>query len=173
MERSQQEPQLARACLDHLRFEESELHALRDNLESLHRAVLAGDMKTVAAITSPRSGLPDYRDRTDRARESFCRTAATAMGLAPFKVNVDRIAADVPEPWRHQIRESSARVARLAADIRAQSRRTAVILACCRTMARQILADIGGIGNNVDRYGPSGAPVDEGRPDSRLVTGTM
>jgi len=173
MHPSPQEPPLARACLEHLHFEESELQALRDNLEALHRAILAGDVKGVSAITNQRTGISDYRDRTDRARDCFCRFASSALKLPVSKINLDRIAAAVAEPWSSQIRESTKRIARAVAEIQSQSRRTSTILACCRAMARQILADVGGIGNRVDRYGPSGVYVDDSRPDSRLVTGTM
>jgi hypothetical protein len=173
MHPSPQQPPLARACLEHLLFEQSELQTLRDNLESLHRAILAGDFKQVAAITTQRSGFSDYRDRTSSARDAFCRTAASALGLPTSRINLDRIMAAVPEPWSTQVRDASRRVVTMVADIRAQSQRTSTILTCCRSMARQILVDVGGIGNKVERYGPSGVHVDDGRPDSRLVTGTM
>jgi hypothetical protein len=173
MHPSPQAPPLARACLEHLHFEESELRALRDNLDTLHRAVVAGDMKLVAAITTQRTGFSDYRDRTDRARDSFCRFAAAALVLPVSKINLDRIVVALPEPWSGQTRDAGKRIAKLVAEVRAQSRRTSMVLACCRAMTRQVLTDLGGIGNNVVRYGPSGAHLDDGRPESRLVRGTL
>jgi hypothetical protein len=167
------EPTLAQVCLAHLEFEKSALLSLRQHLDELHRAILASDFKRVNALITTGSGLADYRDRTDGVRSAFRRSAAESLGLPENQVNLDRIASALPEPWSDRIRQASRSLAEIALNVRKQSQQISTVLACCRAMTRQLLTEIGGVENGVERYSPSGVHLDEWLADTRLVTGTM
>ena len=163
---------LARACLDHLRREEATLGIIHQSLSNLHSTLRIGDMKSLESAAGQYAQVAAQFEGIGRVRDSFRRGCAVALGLTAEETTLSRIVERMPPPWSNQIRDAQHRLRESSVITQNLARRTSAILACCRSFARHLLAEVCGPGSAVDRYGPSGARCADAVV-SGSVTGVM